>query len=130
MRFAGLVLSALLALTPPPQQDAPALIRGNVIDAASNEPVAGAIVELTIPVKGKIEHYSDTTRKDGSFEFHDLQPGIGYQLVAFETYHQPGAFGQRSEFDPWTPITLTAGQQMTDVRIVLTPQSTIKGRVL
>src|SRR5262249_39990046 len=41
-----------------------------------------------------------------------------------------GAYGQRSEFDPWTPITLTAGQKMTDVRILLTPVSSISGKVV
>ncbi len=130
MRSAGLIIWALFTLIPSPQTDAPAGIRGFVIDAASNEPVAGAIVELTVPVKGKVERYSDTSRKDGSFEFADLKPGSGYQLVATDVDHQSGAFGQRSEYDPWTPIALTSGQQMTNVRILLVPISSIQGKVV
>src|SRR6185436_11110874 len=130
MRSAGLIIWALLTLIPSPQKDAPAVIRGIVIDAASNEPVAGAVLELTVPVKGKVERYSSTSRKDGSFEFADLKPGSGYQLVAIDADHQSAAFGQRSEYDPWTPITLTYGQQMTDVRIVMTPISSIQGKVV
>src|SRR5262249_26126372 len=93
-------------------------------------PVEGAIVELFVYVRGKVERYSDTSRKDGSFQFSDLKPGTGYQLVATEAEHQPGAYGQRSEYEPWTPITLTAGQMMNNVRILLIPHSSIQGKVM
>src|SRR4029078_13075160 len=36
----------------------------------------------------------------------------------------------QSEYDPWTPITLTAGQHMNDARIVMTPISSITGKVV
>ena len=74
--------------------------------------------------------YSDVTGKDGKFELPDLQPASGYQLVASDIgNYRTGAFGQHTPNDIWNPITLTAGQSMTDVRIVLTPVSSIGGRV-
>ena len=131
-----IVLTAILALTstlqPPqsPVKDSTASIQGVVVDAASNLPVYAAVVELTAVKGGQVLTYSDVTGKDGKFQFPDVQPGSGYQLVASDPgNYRTGAFGQYTPNDIWNAITLTAGQSMTDVRIVLTPVSSIGGRV-
>ncbi len=131
-----IVLTAILALTPTlqspqsPAKSSLASLRGVVVDAASNLPVYGAVVELTGVRGGQVLSYSDVTGKDGKFELPDLQPASGYQLVASDIgNYRTGAFGQHTPNDIWNPITLTAGQSMTDVRIVLTPVSSIGGKV-
>jgi len=131
-----IILAAILALTSvlqSPQQPAKAslaTVRGVVVDAASNLPVYAAVVELTGVRGGQVLSYSDVTGKDGKFEFVDVQPAAGYQLVASDIgNYRTGAFGQHTPNDVWSPITLTAGQSLTDVRIVLTPVSSIGGKV-
>jgi len=131
-RFA---LTALLAITTlqspqPPAKASLAIIRGIVVDAASNQPVYAAVVELTGVKGGQVLSYSDVTGKDGRFEIADVQPATGYQLVASDIgSYRTGAFGQHTPNDVWSPITVTAGQIVTDLRIVLTPISSIGGRV-
>jgi hypothetical protein len=131
-----IVLTAILALTSTlqspqlPAKASPASIRGIVVDAASNLPVYAAVVELTGVKGGQVLSYSEVTGKDGKFEMSDVQPATGYQLVASDVgNYRTGAYGQYTPNDVWSPITLTAGQSMTDVRIVLTPVSSIGGRV-
>ena len=130
-----IVLTAILALPAlqspqPPAKASSASVRGIVVDAASNLPVYAAVVELTGVKGGQVLSYSDVTGKDGKFEFPDVQPASRYQLVASDLgNYRTGAFGQHTPNDVWSPITLTAGQSMTDVRIVLTPVSSIGGKV-
>jgi len=131
-----IVLTAILALLSalqspqPPAKASSASVRGIVVDAASNLPVYAAVVELTGVKGGQVLSYSDVTGKDGKFEFPDVQPASRYQLVASDLgNYRTGAFGQHTPNDVWSPITLTAGQSMTDVRIVLTPVSSIGGKV-
>src|SRR6186713_845096 len=82
------ILTALLALAPAIQSTTPAgkpalaSMHGVVIDAASNLPVNGAVVELSGVKGGQVLSYTDVTSKDGKFELLDIQPGGGYQLVA------------------------------------------------
>ncbi|HET9129773.1 MAG TPA: carboxypeptidase-like regulatory domain-containing protein, partial [Terriglobia bacterium] len=131
-----IVLTALLALTAtlqspePPAKPALATVRGVVVDAASNLPVYAAVVELTGVKGGQVLSYSDVTTKDGKFEIPDVQPASGYELVASDPgNYRTGAYGQYTPNDVWTPITLKAGQNLTDVRIALTPISSIGGKV-
>jgi len=131
-----IILAAILALTSalqspqPPAKPSLATVRGVVVDAASNLPVYAAVVELTGVRGGQVLSYSDVTGKDGKFEFLDVPPLAGYQLIASDVgNYRTGAFGQHRPNDVWIPITLTAGQTLTDVRIVLTPISSIGGRV-
>jgi len=131
-----IIIAAALAITsavqspPPPAKPSLASIRGIVLDGASGQPVYGAVVELTGVKGGQVLQYSDVTGKDGRFELPDLQPVSGYELVASDTgNYRTAAYGQHSPSDPWSPISLTAGQNLTDVRIVLTPVSSIGGKV-
>ena len=131
-----IILTAILALTTtlqtpqPPVKPSLATVRGIVVDAASNMPIYAAVVELTGVKGGQVLSYSDVTGKDGKFEIPDVQPASGYELVASDPgNYRTGAFGQHTPNDVWTPITLTAGQSLNDVRIVLTPISSIGGKV-
>jgi len=125
-----LTLASTIQSTPPSAKAALASMHGVVIDAASNLPVNGAVVELTGVKGGQVLSYTDVTGKDGKFELLELQPGSGYQLVASDLgNYRTGAFGQHTPNDPWNPLTLTANQNMTNVRMVLTPISSITGKV-
>jgi hypothetical protein len=132
-----IIMTAALAITSavqspaPPAKPSPASIRGIVLDGASNQPIYGAVVELTGVRGGQVLQYSDVTGRDGRFELSGLQPANGYQLVASDIgNYRTAAFGQHTPSDPWSPISLTAGQNLTDVRIVLTPVSSISGKVI
>jgi len=125
-------IMALATLLSPqgPAKPSDASIRGVVLDAASNLPVYGAVVELTGVKGGQVLAYSDVTGKDGKFELLDVQPTTGYQLTASDTgSYRTGAFGQHTPNDPWTPLSLTAGQSLTEIRILLTPVRSIGGQV-
>lgn len=54
-------------------------IQGTVHDASDN-PVAGAIVQLKDTKTSKIVHFA--TKEDGKFAFRDLSMAINYELVA------------------------------------------------
>src|SRR5215203_4957843 len=125
-----LTLGSTIQSTTPPSRPALASMHGVVVDAASNLPINGAVVELSGVKGGQVLTYTDVTTKDGKFELLDIQPGGGYQLVASDVgNYRAGAFGQHTPNDIWTPLTLTAGQNMSNVRMVLTPISSITGRV-
>jgi len=152
-----LVLAALLLQTAGSQRtvDRLASIEGVVVRAGTNEPVEGAIVELTgiaprtvegsstaapgvISVSvlesasdGRVLSYSTTTGRDGKFEIGNVRGGTAYQLVAshFPDY-VPAQYGQRIPAVPGHAITLAAGQQFKDARIELTPSASISGQVV
>jgi hypothetical protein len=126
-------LSLLPALTSAqvPQKETLGSIQGTVINAVTKEPVDGAVVELTWIERGRVLNRYVVTGETGRFHFDSLQPANDYELTATESSSfLPAAFGQKSPADPWIPIALNAGQNLSDLRIRLTPLSEIKGRVL
>jgi hypothetical protein len=120
-----------------------ATVDGTVLDAGSGEPVSGARVQLfraaSVGVgsnlKGQtlsledLQPYSATTEQDGRFRFANVQPGE-YRLLALrEGGYVPGEYGQRSATGYGTSFVLTPGQDMSRVRLVVTPTGAIAGRV-
>jgi hypothetical protein len=69
------------------------------------------------------------TAPDGTFVIRDVPPG-DYRLYATRTNgHAPGEYGQRGATGEGVPFTLTAGQRMTGVSLVMTPTASITGYV-
>src|SRR5262245_53642679 len=76
-------------------------VLGRVLDA-SEDPVANATVELQRP---EGDHATLVTMDDGSFAFHNLIPGIGYQISV--TAQGFGDWSSSVTVDPGQEKTLT-----------------------
>jgi hypothetical protein len=122
-------LTILLAVLLLPQTQR-ASIEGSVVFLPSGTPAAAASVELTVIEGARVVSRTAVTGRNGQFSFRDLPPGTGYQLVATGTGFRATAYGQRDSRSPWTPLTLEAGQRLTDVQITVQPVSQLGGRVI
>jgi hypothetical protein len=71
-----------------------------------------------------------TSGPDGRFFLSDIAPGE-YRLYATRSNgHIPGEYGQRTAAGTGVPFTMTSGQRMTGVSLVMTPTASIMGRVM
>jgi hypothetical protein len=70
-----------------------------------------------------------STSEDGRFVFTNLAAGQ-YRMTARRNGLVSAEYGQRKPGGPGLPITLTGGQQLRDVSIVMTPSAAISGRIL
>ena len=128
----------LVVLAMLPQSPATATVEGIVVAHSTGQPIPGAIVELTgiaAPQSAtpdwRVRSFSTVTRADGTFAITGVPPGVAYQVVATRTPDfVAAAQGQRDPDDLWIPVSLSAGQRFTGVRIVLHPLSSISGRVV
>ena len=73
--------------------------------------------------------YSETTDNAGKFVFEDVAPGR-YMLSAEKPGFVTARYGARSNTSPGTQLNLTAGMEMKDLAIKMTPQGVIAGKVL
>jgi len=132
-----------------------ASVSGVVVRAGTNQPIAGATVELTgvaprtvegsssvgrgvISVSvleassdGRVLSFTATTRDDGSFEIGNVPPNSNYQLIAVHSpEYLPAQYGQRVPAVPGRSLTVTPGDRIGDVRIEMTPSGSIFGQVV
>ena len=128
----SILFAMLLHALPHPMvpQDGRASIEGIVVQDTTGKPVAMASVELTVVEGPKVISRTTTSGDDGSFSFKDLPAGEGYQIVVTGTGLWPTAYGQRRSYGPWTPITLSAGQHFTDVRIAARAITQLSGKIV
>jgi protocatechuate 3,4-dioxygenase beta subunit len=103
-----------------------ALIEGVVTKDPTSEPVKKVLVELIAENQAEGGDYTATTGTDGSFRIENILPGR-YRLFAertglldIEKHHG------RSE---GRVLTLTAGQELKDLRIRLQAAAVVRGRV-
>jgi hypothetical protein len=104
-------------------------IEGRVV-RSSGATIEGAVVELLGIEDGRVRSRTQTSKADGVFRFSDLVAGTSYQIIVTGPGLQPTAHGQSGPTDPWNPITLSAGQQLTGVEITPQMLTAIRGRVL
>ncbi len=118
---------------PPPEgekQKAECVVKGQVLNAVTGEPLRKARVTLT-----KAESRSGRRQRDvdtaGQFEFRSVEPGR-YALSAERTGFVTQSYGSRKAgaSAPGTTITLAPAQEMNDLAIKLSPQAVITGRVI
>src|SRR4030095_10994071 len=104
-------------------RDTTATVEGIVVEASSQRPVAGAVVELTglaATRDFKVLSFSARTSYDGRFILEGIPPGNAYHLVATRAPDFiPAVHGQKHVNDPWVPIALTAGLRMSGIRLVM-----------
>jgi len=121
-----LLFSLILVFVTP--QSAPASIDGIVVRSGTGEPISAATVEFGPENGGDVR--TVTTGTDGRFAFQNVKPG-SYRLVALRgDGFLATAYGQRIPNGNARPVTLEAGQNLTGVRLTMTPTGSISGRVL
>jgi protocatechuate 3,4-dioxygenase beta subunit len=132
-----------------------ALLLGASFAAAQNIPSPAGIAEQKIRVEGTIfslngdtvrkanvrlqgapgqsnqppTSYSETTDNTGKFVFDDVAPGW-YTLSAEKPGFVTARYGARSGTSIGMQLKLTAGMEMKDLAIKMTPQGVIAGKVL
>jgi hypothetical protein len=130
MTLFQLLVAALLFQTGLSQGVRPGSIRGVVVDDVTGAPISGLSVEVMGVQAGRVLARSVKTDARGQFRFDNLPPGSGYQLVVTGEKLQPIAHGQRNWDEPWVPLTLESGQQLSNVRIAVRLPASILGRVV
>lgn len=138
MSLLRIALIAAVLQTAATSQIPGASLEGLVVEQATGRPIAGAIVELTgiaAPQPGprdwRVRSFSTVSDVDGRFLLTGVPPGEAYQLTATRSPDfVAGVNGQRHPDDPWIPIALNAGQQLTGLRVSLTALSSISGNVV
>lgn len=134
------VLQSAAAQQPPRGTSA---IEGSVVRFGSGTPISGATVELT-PVGPAPEgvfrygswitqpgpRYTASTDIDGKFLIQNAPAGT-YRLHATQALgFVLTEYGQRSANGRGQPVTLTAGQRLRGIQLVMTPAGSISGRII
>ena len=103
----------------------------SVVLLEGGSPLEGATVELTGIVGTEVRSFVARTGIDGKFVLRNIPPGQGYQLIAIHSSeYLPAQYAQPAPGMPGLPLTLSSGQQMSNVRIALWPAAQVSGRVL
>jgi len=129
----GAVMAAAQTTAPQAAAQAPKKIRvaGTVL-ALNGEPVRRGTVRLQ--AGGPVQNgqpptsYSESTGNDGKFAFEDVTPGR-YTLSSEKAGFITTRYGARSNNAAGIALILTAGQELKDVTIQMTPQGIITGHV-
>lgn len=141
-----LLLAALTAqapASPSAETEKPGVIRGTVVSATTKEPIRRADVTLQATMRpgsasggavaimpGMMPSMTKAvTDAEGNFIFKDVKPGT-YFLRAERSGYVPTSYGARSPGASPAQISVRPGQEVTGLRIAMTPQAVIAGRVL
>lgn len=126
--FLVLFLVAPLAAQQSPEKPPDkATIAGQVVKAATGEPLKKAWVALR-KAEGRSERHTAITDASGRFTLKGIEPGR-YRLWAARNGYVRQEYGQRDPSRPGTILTLAPGQNVRDVLFRLIPAAVIAGRV-
>ncbi len=106
-----------------------ATISGLVLTAGSNAPIASARVGLTQDLLGFPNIGGAYTDDQGRFVLTGVPPGTHTLYISKPPYVNT-VFGATRPSDPGTPVTVTAGQQMSGLTIRMTRGAAIGGTVV
>jgi hypothetical protein len=108
-------------------------ITGAVRDAATDRPVAGAIVMLEERQPGspvRTRSYLQETTPKGRFAFLNLPAAETYLLTSSKPGYLDGGHGRIDPRGPGTPIALKDGEWLGDVRVTMSRPGSISGTVV
>ena len=125
-------------ITTPPAGTAS--VEGIVVKLGTNDPIAGADIELTIQSQplvqpaqnaNSIPPYSARSGSDGRFAFRNVGAG-NYKLVAARIggNFTPFEYGQRGTLGRGVTFPIANGEQKKDMRLEMAPVGSITGRIL
>jgi hypothetical protein len=118
----------LAAARTAPAQPASSSLQGRVVRWGSPDPIAKAIVELRRDGPGNPPPYVTTTTTDGLFTFSAVVPGP-YRIVVTRPGFVSAEYGQRWPSGAGTPLTIPAGQAVSNVPIAMLATGAISGTV-
>jgi hypothetical protein len=130
MIIGRLLLTLLLVQVALSQGGTAGSMQGVVVNAYTGLPFSGATVELLGVQRGRVLSRTVRTDSKGEFEFPNVPPGSGYQLVVTGERLLATAYGQHSRNEPWVALTLEPGEALRDLRISVQPLAAIRGRVV
>jgi hypothetical protein len=142
MKGIGLILMAAAVaaqapLTPPPATGT-GLIVGQVVDAASGGPIAGAVVSVNLPASfptqvavglAQPSRTQAMTGTDGRFAFRDLPKGT-FTITSTKGGYLDGGYGRRRPGGPTQSIELEEGQRTGVVAVPMWKHAVLSGRIL
>jgi hypothetical protein len=106
-----------------------ASVQGLAVIAGSDDPVAGAVIELRPVDNTNGEPILAATQSNGVFLFRDVRSGR-YQVVANRNGYLPAELGQRNAQGRGVPVVVAANQPLNNLRIAMTPTAAVSGRIL
>src|SRR5436309_10175032 len=115
MSMLALAFLAFVVQSPPARPASPISVQGVVVTVGTGAPLAKVTVELRGD-DANAPPLRVLAGSDGRFAFRNLRPGR-YQLTATRAGYVR------------SPMTVTVGQQLREIRVPMTPSATIFGRV-
>jgi beta-lactamase regulating signal transducer with metallopeptidase domain len=101
-----------------------AVLRGQVLDAATTRPIAGASV--TISQRGDLK--TVVTNESGRYEVANLEAGE-YHVTARANGYVPRAYGQRLTMEEGSPVEIQQGRTISSIDVRLEHSATVHGRI-
>jgi Carboxypeptidase regulatory-like domain len=123
--------SLLPAQTPPDPSVTECSVKGTVTDAVTGARLRKVYVRLE-PTSEKGTAYPTVTNDQGEFVIRNVAPGA-FRLSAEKQGYLDGSYGGDADTPRYrirVELRLTAGQNLSDLHIALTPQATVSGRIL
>jgi hypothetical protein len=120
---------AIVRDVPPVASPAWATVSGTVVAAASGAPLAGARIGLTPGVGGAPNAGGAYTDSQGRFTLDEVPAGQ-HTLYVTQPQFVSTVYGAATPADPGTPVTLTSGQHLSDLKIAMVKGAAISGTVI
>ncbi len=117
-------LSLLPAQTPPDPSSTECSVKGTVTDAVTGQRLRKVYMRLA-PNSDKGTAYLGVTDDQGEFVIQHVASGT-FRLSADKQGYRDGHYGGDADVE----LRLTAGQNLSDLHIALTPQAAVSGRIL
>jgi hypothetical protein len=119
--------AALFAQTQPTETPATrAIIAGVVTKDPGSEPLKKALIELIAEIQNGGANYTALSAADGNFRIENIKPGR-YRLFVEHTGYQE--IDKHHRHTEGRVLTLSAGQEVKDLAILLQAAAVVEGRV-